>query len=353
MNVLSRPLVAAFCLLFVLLAGLPALGQRFLPQTIIQAETITEEMQDQINVVVDTPLFELEDDEPVAEKVTEARKQLLQLFRKSSDPSDAYLQAISATIEARMKGLVEHEDAMIRMNAMIILSVMVDETSEKWIDAGLKDKNDAVKRWAMEALGQRMQRWKDRGAGGKIDAAIKQIVGIIDVAQPPHPIVVSAGLEALVKVDTTKSRDEVIDLLNKRVALHVADPDLTYTPERAAIEGLTSVLQFQTPPDVRSITGLNRAMVRYAAVTRDQLSGGRIAAELEKDAKIMMLQCFNSLAQLCAAAKAPKPAPADHGQVKGWIANDRWDELKVIIEKDWAEILTAPPFQINAANLKP
>lgn len=353
MNVLFRPLVAAICLLFVLLAGVPALGQQFLPQEIIQAEVINEEMKERINIVIDPPLFDLEDPEAEAEDVTKARKQLLQLFRESSDPSEAYLQAVSAAIEARMKPLVEHKDALVRINAMIILSVMVDDPSKKWIDKGLEDKNDAVKRWAMEALGKRMLWWKKRGGGVKIDNAIKQIVGIVGAAKPPHPIVVSAGLQALVKVDTTKSRDAAIDLLNKRVDLHKADPDLAYSPERAAVEGLTSTMQFETPPPVRTITALNLVMARYAALTRDQLQGNRIAVELENGAKIMMLQCLNSMAQLSAVAGAPKPAPDNHGQAKGWIANDRWDELKGMIETDWAEILTANPFNIPAADLKP
>lgn len=345
--------MAAFCLLFVLLAGLPALGQKFLPAEIIQAESISEEMRERINIVIDEPLFELDNAQPEAEDVTEARKQLLQLFRASSDPSVAYLEAISSAIEARMKPLVEHKEALIRINAMIILSVMVDDASKKWIDAGLKDENDAVKRWAMQALGKRMLWWKQRGAGAKLDNAINQIVGIVGAAQPPHAIVVSAALDALVKADTSKSRDAVIDLLNKRVALHKADPDLTYSPERAAIEGLTNAMQFEAPPPVRTITALNRVMARYAGLTLDQLKNNRIEEELENGAKIKMLQCLNSLAQLSAVAGAPKPAPDNHSQIRGWIANDRWDELTTMIETGWPEILTANPFNIPAANLKP
>ena len=358
MNVLSRPFVAAVCSLVVLLAGMPALGQKFIPTEIVEAEVITPEMNERIMIVVDQPMFDLSRDEPKPEDVTEARKQLQQLFR-ANQPTVAYLEALSAAIESRMEEAVKHDSAMVRMNAMIVLTYMVDNGSKKWIDAGLKDKNDAVKRWAVEALGNRMRWWNGRaaagvrGAGAKIDAAIKQVVSIVDQDNPPHPVVVSPALEALVKVDTTKSRAALIDLLNKRVALHKADPDLSYSPERAAIESFSGLLQYETPVDNQSIKGLSRAMARYSALIVDQRQANSIEEEWQEGADTMLFQCLQSMPNLCAAAKAPKPAPADHDQVRGWIANERWEQLKAMIETDWTAILTAKPFNLKPADLKP
>lgn len=352
MNVLSRPFLAAICLLFVLPAGLPAFGQKFIPTEIVEAEVITAEMNERIMIVVDQPMFDLGRDNPKPDDVTDARKQLQQLFR-ANQPTVAYLEALSKAIESRMEKVATHDSAMVRMNAMIVLTNMVDNGSEKWIDAGLKDENDAVKRWAMEALGKRMRWWKDRNAGVKIDDAIKQIVGIVDVAQPPHPVVVSPALEALVKVDTPKSRAALIDLLNKRVELHKADPDLSYSPERAAVESFSGALQYETPVDVPSIRGLNRAMTRYSALIVGHRQADGIAKEQQAGADTMLFQCLQSMANVSAAA-APKAAlPADRDQARGWIANERWDQLKGLIEKDWAVILTADPFKIKPADLKP
>ena len=354
MNVLSRPFVAAICSLVVLLAGMPALGQRFVSQETIEAEVITEKMNEEIMIVVDPIMFDFMREEPKPEDITDARKKLQQMFR-ANDPSDAYLDALSKAIESRMEEAATHDSAMVRMNAMIVLSYMVDDGSKKWIDAGLKDKddNDAVKRWAMEALGKRMLWWNKQGGGVKIDKAIDQIVGVVDASAPPHPIVVSAALEGLIKVATPKSRGAVIDLLNKRVALHKADPDLSYSAERSAIESFAGVLQYETPVDVPSITGLNRAMVRFSALIVDQRQAKSIAEEQQAGADTMLFQCLQTMPNVSAAAKAPKPAPADRDQARGWIANERWDQLKGMIEKDWAEILTANPFNLKSADLKP
>lgn len=356
MNVLSRPLVAVVCSLFVLLPGMNALGQKFLPQEIVEADVINDEMRERIMMVVDPVMFDLTREEPKPADITDARKQLQQLFRVNQ-PSVAYLEALSSTITGRMKDAVEHQSPLVRINAMIVLTTMVDDGSKPFIDAGLKDKNDAVRHWAMDALGKRMLWWKSRiaagarGSQGKLDEAIVQIVNLVDSAQPPHPIVVGPALEALWKVNTPESRDALIQLLNKRVALHAANPDLSYSAERAVIESFSNALTIEVPPDVRSINGLSQAMARYARLIVDQSQANRISEEHQPGAQTMLFQCLQGMASVSVAAKAPKAPPADHAQAKGWISNGRWDELKGLIEKDWGAILTNEPFKLKPANL--
>ena len=356
-NVLSRPLVAVACSLFVLLAAMPALGQRFMPAEIVQAETITEEMNDRILGMVEPPMFDLAQEEADAKDITEARDQLLSLFRSNS-PSAAYLEALSAAISSRINDAVVHESPLVRMNAMIILAAMVDDGSKPLIDKGLKDKNDAVKRWGVAALGKRALWWKKRTAAGdgrgmqaKIDAAITQVQKLIEQAQPPHPIVVSAGLDALVKINVPLSREALIAILNQRVALHAADPNLTYSPERSALESFTNVLVSEVPPDARSIKGYNRAMSRYASLIVEDAKANRIDQEKEKGAHTMLYLCFQGMANVSAAVQAPNSPPADHGQAKGWLVNGRWDELDGLINKDWRVILVGPKIGLKPGEL--
>lgn len=356
-NVLSRPLVAVVCSLFVLLTAMPALGQRFMPQEIVQAETITEAMNDRILALVDPPMFDLGRPEPDAQDVTQARDQLLGFFRVSQ-PSPAYLVALSTAISGRMSDAASHESPLVRINAMIVLASMVDDGSKPLIDKGLNDKNDAVKHWAVAALGQRMQWWKSRIAVGdgrglqaKIDAAVGQIKNLIVQPKPPHPIVVSAGLESLATINTPGSREALIEILNQRVPLHEANPNLTYTPERTAIESFTNVLVSEVPPDMRSIKGYNRAMFRYSSLIIDHAKGNQIDQEKEKDAHTMLFLCLQGMANVSAAAKAPNSPPANHGQAKGWITNARWDELAGLTNEGWQSILAAAPFQLSAGEL--
>ena len=72
--------------MFVLLGVLPALpaaAQRFMPQEIVQAEKITQEMNDQIIALVEPPMFDLSDEEVDLDKVTKAREQIMGYFRLS------------------------------------------------------------------------------------------------------------------------------------------------------------------------------------------------------------------------------------------------------------------------------
>ncbi|MBX2850741.1 MAG: hypothetical protein KTR15_03225 [Phycisphaeraceae bacterium] len=351
---MTRPLLAVVCPLFVLLAAMPALGQnRFLPSEIVEAEVITEEMYQEILMIVDPLMFDLVRPEPEAQELSEARKQLLQQFRPAQ-ASVAFTEALSKAItESRMEDAVTHKSSMVRYNAMIILKSMVDAGSEPLITAGLNDANDAVKRGAMQALGKRMLWWKARNAGGmqaKITNAIKQIVGIVGVAKPPHPIVVGAAFEALLNLDTPASREALIDLLNKRVAQHKSAPDLSYSAERTVIERFANTLSLESPQDTRSIKGLARAMSRYASLIDDQFLNNRISEEREMDNKSMMLQCLNGLNRLGAALKVAPPA--DQLQAKGWINNGRWDELGKLINEDWRAILIANQFGLKAADLE-
>lgn len=334
--------------LFVLLASTPALGQRFLPQEIVQADPILPEMNDRIVEAVEEVVFDLTRDEN-PEDITKARGQLLQLFR-GNQPSDAFLLALSGAISKEIAPAVEHESDLVRINAMIVLGQMVDQGSEAFITAGLEDKSDAVKRIAMQALGNRMRWWVTQAGGqAKIDTAIKKIVSTVDKAQPPHPAVVDAALDALTRVSTPQSLDALIDILNNRVVWHAANPDAPYDAERAAIESYTGLLVGNRRVIERTNEGMIRAMSRYSKLIVDQMQKGRIPEEQINGGKSMLFQCLQGKVNVCALLQV-KP-PNDEGQARNWINNDRWGELAKMVNEDWAVILGGEPFNLRPADL--
>lgn len=336
---------------------MPALGQRFLPAEIVQAEVITEEMNDRILSVVEPPMFDLAQPDAEAKDITEARDQVLDLFPRSNQPSVAFLEALSAAISARINDAVEHESPLVRMNAMIILASMIDDESKPLIDKGIGDQNDGVRRWAVTALGRRASWWRARAAAGvggqqaKIDAAIAQIQTLSEQVQPPHPIVISAGMDALLRINTPRSREALIAILNQRVELHAADPNLTYSPERSALERFTNVLVSEVPPDARSIKGYNQAMSRYASLIVADAKANRIDQEKERGVQTMLYLCFLGMANVSAAVQAPNSPPQDHNQARGWVVNGRWDELDALVNRDWRAILVGPKIGLKAEEL--
>ena len=343
MNVLCRPLVAACLCLLVLLAGLPASGQ-FLPPEILEAETITGEMKAKMADVVDPAMDNLIDGEP--EDISKARTSLLQLLNYR-DARPAFRNEFSALITRRMDPAVNHDDALVRMNAMIILSAMVDDGSKTLIDTGLEDDNSAVKRWAMKALGRRMFAWQLQGGKtSEISAAVKQVVAKLDQDPPPHPIVVEAGLTALLSTNSPEARAALIGQLNKRVEMHAADPKLSYSAERAAIVGFVSKsIDLVNDRDFQSIVGLNRAMYRYASLIITQAQAGGVSEEQRLNALSMLNESLQGLVRTTAALG--KKSPDNQSQVGNWIKNGGWVDLKNLVEKEWATILKGDPFNLK------
>ncbi|MGB0767498.1 MAG: HEAT repeat domain-containing protein [Phycisphaeraceae bacterium] len=356
-KVLCRPLLAALVCVFAMAWGGPADGQ-FLPQEIIEAEVITTPMTQRMSDVVNPEMRRLIDGEPKG--VSDARRKLLQLLNYET-ASPEFLDAFSKLITARMDQAVNHDDPLVRMNAMIILSEMVDDRSKPLIDSGLEDDSEAVQHWAMKALGQRMRWWTRRGleAGSataarpfntKVTDAIAQIVKKLEQDPPPHPIVAGAGLESLIVVNTPAARTAVIDVLNNRVALHAANPDMSYAAERAAIEQFVGQLALSTQRDFPSIKGLNRAMYRYAALVIEQARQGQMDEDQRINALSMLLECLLGLARTTAASG--KAAPTDQPQARNWIDNGGWVDLKNLVERDWSAILRADPFNLTPKQLE-
>lgn len=353
MNAVSRSLWAGVCLLAVLLPGLDASAQ-FLDQKLIQAKQIDAAMRQQIVAYVDPQIKRLVEGEP--QDIAEGRKKLYdQLNNPNATP--AFVDALSETITARLDPAVNHDDVPVRMNAQIILSQMTDEKSKALIDQGLLDKNVAVQRLAMEALAGRVKTWKDREAAGngpanfrqKLAGVVTQVNAKLDADPAPHPIVVTPAFDVFIAVDTAEARAALVEQLNKRIALHAADPNLSYAPEQSAIGAFASQLVIQAPFDQASGTGLSRAAFRYAVLIHDQLKAGAIKDEHINGAKNMLGQCFLALSQMAAGAR--KQAPANQGNANKWIADGTWNLVQTLLTNDWAIILRAAPFSLGNEEL--
>ena len=65
----------------------------------------------------------------------------------------------------------------------------------------------------------------------------------------------------------------------------------------------------------------------------------------------MLNQATQALGQL--AAGAGKQTPPAQLQANSWIINGRWEDLQRMLENDWAPILRAAPFGIDADDLNP
>lgn len=370
-NALSRLLCLAVCSLVVALAGVQSTAQT-LDVNIVAAKVVDAEMKQQIAEYVDDVMRDLLDaDSP--KKVSAARRKLVDPI---DDPNatTAFKAALSDMILDRgFDKAVTHDSELVRLNAMIVLSKMTDDKSRALIDAGMVDDSAAVKRWALHALSNRMMMWVVQGDAKlttKSTAAVKQITTMLNAKQQADPIVVTAGFQALLQFaapdvaqatpDRLKlisanpgvvniTREALIALLNARVAVHAADPNLSFAAEQIAMTRLGNAMALSPTFDRPTSRGLQQAAYRYCSLILSQVKNGLIGDEAMEDALVMLNQSFVAIGQTAAGAKIK--SPPSQFQVRVWIENGQWDNLSNLLINEWKPILAAPPFDLTDQEL--
>lgn len=339
MNVVCQPLRAAVCLLILLVMSMPATGQ-FIDPTV---QAVDQNTRAAISQYVNPAMVALVQGDK--DEITKARNTLTRPFK---DPSATavFKDAYSEIITARMDKAVNHEDQLIRLNAMIVLSHMTNQASKALIDSGLEDDSPAVQRWAMEALGNRVTLWLEDAAGNdaQIKAAIDQVASKLNEAPAIHAIVVGPALGVLVEAGTDAAFAALIDSLNNRVAAHAADANLSYAGEQEALLRFASKIARARVGSER-IKGLNRAAFRYSSLILKQISEKKIAADKIVPATWMLNQCLQTLA--LTTGLASKTAPVPHDTAKEWIVNKDWGKLSELLASQWSALLKSDPNKLT------
>ena len=349
MIALSRPLLAGACLLFVLMSGLDASGQ-ILDSTVIQAKVIDADARQKIQTYIAPPMSQLTAADPDLKAVSEARAKLVRVL-DDINATPEFQDAISIMIAGQIdKALVSGKSELVRMNAMIVISRLTDDApngSKALIAAGLVDKSDAVQRWAMEALRRRAARAKAANDTDELGKLFKTIIDKLTEQDPPHPIVVTPGVKALLTIDTPASRKAVADLLISRRPLHAADPKLSYAAEQVGYQVLAPSIVTAVPFDLKSGTALSASAFRYASIILGQFKS-LDEDEISDSAADMLYQCTVSIAQITAGAG--KQVPDGQTAAANAIGNGRWDDVQGLLDQ-WAVKLKAEPFNLTDEDL--
>lgn len=355
MNLFARPFWVAVCLLVGSWAGHDVCALS-IPANITSSPAISAQQKQTIAAAVDPQMAQLIGSD--TEETAKARKDLA---RALNDPAAtaAFQDALSQTIASKIKPAATHEDEAVRLNTVILLASMTDDGSKAYIDAAVNDKSVAVQRWAIKALGQRVATWSARTAGAngtlpaqtqaQIAGVVKQIKTKLDQSPAPHPIVVGAALTLLIDVDTAGSRALLMDQLNKRLALHAAEPGLSYSGELVAIDRYARLLLTNPTFEESSAAQFNRATYRYATLILEHIKQKQYNQEQAEGAYAMLFQCVQALG--ITTARAGKNTPPNQTQLKSWVGNGQWGELSGMLVNEWPPILSAEPFGLKAEDL--
>ncbi len=210
-----------------------ALGQSAtLPtEVVMSSASLTPAQQNQINQFVVRSVELLLSNEPAS--VSQGRRQLLDTFTLPGI-SEMFLASYSPAISRELNGrnALEHESVLVRTNAMIVASRLSDGGVVSLIRQGLTDKNEGVRYWAAVTAAN---------AGPKLSQADQQVIQTVlsNIWQQEKSIdVLEKMLVAMDALRTPQSSMLLLQALNHRVMLHVADPSL---PIKAELEGLQGV----------------------------------------------------------------------------------------------------------------
>ena len=342
-HVLLRPLSVAVCLLLTLAAG-SAWAAPPLPQRIIAAENPDGEMREQMEEHSNRAMDGLLSADP--EQIAEARDDVVRTLENDAATA-GFLEAYSAMLTARLGEAIDHEELLVRVNAMIMLRGMVDQGSRAMLTRGRADENPGVQRLAMQALHQRVLWWQEQGGNAQdINNAVNEVIALLNQRPAPHSIVVAPALRLL--YDVPGARDALIQQIIERAALHTDDPNLSYAGERDIIARLAYDMSLNFSG--AEAPGIIRAAFLYSQLITNQLQADAINNNARDDAIEMLRQSAQALGQICAGAR--KRPPADQTvAVSEWIPSAQWDDLENLLMESWVPILRTAPFGLDDQEL--
>lgn len=326
-----------------LLIAAPARAQVDIGQDVKIAASLTAEQAQQVDQYVGEQMNGIISGNP--DRVVDGRQKLLSQFR-TPGASDAFLNAMSNAVMKSMKEAVEHEELLVRLNAMIVATRLTTPEAIDVLRDALKDDSAAVRFWGAKALRDLVERTElPRNRQMDILQTIEPL--IVPEAQVP---VVKVHFQTLAEMDIPEARKTLINMLNLRASFHVARPN---QPHIATEEGLRQAY-LKLATDTGNIRAerkeLVRAAYRYLDLISKQLADGDVMADNVANHGEMVNVTYTVLNWgWTNAGGDPKKLPENP---KTAVQFKRWQEVRRTVQS-FERLLTAPgPYQFEPQELR-
>ena len=326
-----------------LMHGAPAWGQpaeNQLPDEIITAGSLTGGQQETIDDYVTDRTTRLAEGE--APEVSRARRELFEPFQVP-DASDAFIDYYSEAIASRLDDAFASDRALVRLNAMILVTRMPGDVADELIDAGLDDESSAVRYWAARAV----REIADAGAfgGGQQEAMLDRLRGRL--ADEDATPVVEQLMMALIALPLDSASEPLVEALNGRVSRHGERPGRSVQPERSAMQELFRRLLAVDNPPSATMQELSRAAVRYMDVLAAALQAEDVEEHRQQQYVDTIELADHIVRTLHEEVGGAGGAPGD---VSGAIRNGEWDNVRNAADR-WREVLQQSPYNFDADDL--
>ncbi len=327
-----------FALLLALLTTLAqAAPERIGIDIITKATTLTAGEQQSVRQYVQGWLPDLRDADE--QKVVAARDKLVDPLRQN--PSSFFLASYASALDEGLTVALSSDKVLTRLNAVIVASELRRDVTPI-IAKALEDENPAVRYWAGKAVSEiGMAAAKDPNASGLAESQKKLLALLLPaIEKEKSQLVIQRLVSSLADLTIPEARAAVFDVLESRLAVHEAQPDLSPAPEyealRTVLVRMAGNAANRTPDEVRRAAA---SLHRYLVLSAARLAKGDLDKAASAD--------FKQMAQLGAAwlpwtartLNATALPPALDGSVEA----DRWNEVLLAAE-EWKQALSKPPF---------
>lgn len=344
----SRWTLGAALVAVMLVIHTAAAQPQAIPREIVQAQqALNAAQRNVVRAAVDADLHLLQTGQPA--DIAEARKRLIARFRLPG-ASRIFLLDYSARISGSIgPSLAAERPLLVRLNAMIVVSHLVDAGAIELIRTGLADPSPAVRYWAAKAATQ--------VAGQLGDAQHPRLLEILrPVLNKAHGDHVTGQLLlAVIALSPGEAVELALAAINERTTARAADVRLSPAGDLAAMRAMFRriIFQLDTLPDATPRRFMQAAYRQLELSARLADPGGAladdIAATLRQDNVEMVRYADRALRETLKAVDADMqglPAP-----IEDLVDAGKWADIRALRLPNWKQYLSRPPFNFTDAEL--
>ena len=257
-------------------------------------------------------------------EIGEAKRQLNKPIRR--DATDYFLIEYRRALGPKLRELFASEPAqkrdIIRINVMIVAFELRDTDSSMLLVLGLKDKNPAVRYWSANAVGN--------FGNSKIQLKVEQQKDVLKslgkaLESEKVETVFQQLMLAMVDLNISDARLAVLDVLNKRVEVHMARPQIPIAAEEKCMASLIVRMVQEKNVPAEQIRDFTRAAARYLKLCAALMEQQAVPQSVIDDYKKMIERADDSLRFLVQQQNVD--VPKSFVKPAGHIRLSKWSEL--------------------------
>ena len=279
--------------------------------------------------------------------VSDARDEIVSPMNHPS-AGPVFKSAYSATLARLLPELLKSDRMLVRFNAMLCVSAVIDTSAIRMIQEGLVDTNPAIRYLAAQASGS---------MGENLQPADQvRILSLLNSSfmREADQVVVEQILGSMSLLTIPMARESLLGALNLHVNVHHGNTNLTLKADRnAMLAMLTTLVREQSDGKkikIQTSKQYSIAACRFMIHCATALDQGRVHESMAPQYKSMITDCDKILRWVCTRLMELETTKLPQDDMRPNLNAKNW--LPVLLRaQEWASLLQDPPFNCSKASL--